>query len=128
PKEGDGKKPKPDKGSDKPGTRKPKPDKDGPGRRPNKKGPNKRKPHPDKSGPGRPKSKPEKDRHKKEEGSKESKEDRLRRIVARLRPGINHMTEKGIKPPFFNAALFGLKSWYRLTALEAKNANPVSVT
>ncbi|MGK3107428.1 eCIS core domain-containing protein [Streptomyces mordarskii] len=127
PKEGDGKKPKPDKDGDRPGPRKPKPDKDGPGRRPNKKGPNKRKPHPDKSGPGRPKSKPEKDRRKKEEDSRESKEDRLDEIIARIRPRINEKLLPGIVEKDFQEMLDRLQSWYRLTGLEKRGGKSFSV-
>ncbi|MGW5444331.1 eCIS core domain-containing protein [Streptomyces asiaticus] len=128
PKEGDGKKPKPDKDSDKPGTRKPKPDKDGPGRRPNKKGPNKRKPHPDKSGPGRPKSKPEKDRHKKEESSKDSKEERLKKIIARIRPKVRTLLKRGIEGMPFRGVLAGLSAWYRLTRILAVGRPNFDVT
>ncbi|MFF7650932.1 DUF4157 domain-containing protein [Streptomyces sp. NPDC007983] len=127
PDKGEPKKPKPDKDGDKPGPRKPKPDKDGSGRRPNKKGPNNRKPHPDKSGPGRPKSKPDKDRQKKEEDSKESKEDRLDEIIARIRPRINEKLLPGIVEKDFQGMLDRLQSWYRLTGLEKRGGKNFSV-
>ncbi|MFI1847308.1 DUF4157 domain-containing protein [Streptomyces sp. NPDC020480] len=131
------KKPKPDKDDDKPGKdddkkgdgKKPKPDKDSPTKpKPDKKGPRRPKPAPGKSGPGRPKAKPEKEKQQKADDSKKSKEDRLAKIMARLRPRVNRMTERGVKPFVLRGALFGLRAWYRLTSLTAENSNPVTVT
>ncbi|MER6333085.1 hypothetical protein ABT298_27940, partial [Streptomyces sp. NPDC001034] len=68
-----------------------------------------------------------KDRRKKEEDSKDSKDERLRKIVARLRPRINRMTDKGVNSLVLQAALRGFRVWYRLTALEVMDGNPVSV-
>ncbi|MFF7095464.1 DUF4157 domain-containing protein [Streptomyces rubradiris] len=68
-----------------------------------------------------------KDQRKKEEGSKDAKDERLRKIVARLRPRINRMTDKGVDPLVFRTALRGLRVWYRLTALEVADGRPVSV-
>ncbi|MFE2673644.1 eCIS core domain-containing protein [Streptomyces hygroscopicus] len=127
PKEGDGKKPKPDKDGDKPGSRKPKPDKDSPGRRPNKKGPNNRKPHPHKSGPGRPKSKPEKEKQKKDENSKESKEEQLLKIVARIRPKLYERMRNGIPRSSFLGLLRSMKLYYRLTGLVPVGGDPFTV-
>ncbi|MFF9001877.1 DUF4157 domain-containing protein [Streptomyces achromogenes] len=68
-----------------------------------------------------------KDRRKKQESSKEAKDERLRKIVSRLRPQINRMTDKGVDSFVFQAALRGLRAWYRLTALEVADGRPVSV-
>ncbi|WP_279595396.1 DUF4157 domain-containing protein [Streptomyces sp. NEAU-YJ-81] len=127
PKEDDGKRPKPDKDGDRPGTRKPKPDKDGPGRRPNKNGPNKRKPHPGKSGPGRPKSKPEKDRQKKEENSRDSKEAQLRKIVGRIRPRIEKKLRAGMTAREHASLLAEFRRWYRLTSLYKQGGDRFTV-
>ncbi|MEV5674938.1 DUF4157 domain-containing protein [Streptomyces sp. NPDC052179] len=134
----------PTKPKDKPGDKdapgkptKPK-DKDGDSKKPKDKddGKDPKKPRPDKrkDKDGKPKDRDpakekqdKKDQRKKDEDSKESKEDRLRKIIARLRPRINRMTEKGVKPFTFRAALTGLRSWYRLTSLDANNSNPVLI-
>ncbi|MFF5405259.1 DUF4157 domain-containing protein [Streptomyces misionensis] len=137
-----GKKPK-DKEGEEPG--KSKKDKDGDGRRPKEKDKDGKKPKPehDRKGPRRKRDKHEdprakekdsakrkqekKDRRKKDEESKDSKDERLRKIVARLQPRINRMTDKGVNSLVLQAALRGFKIWYRLTALEVMNGNPVSV-
>ncbi|MFF7980853.1 DUF4157 domain-containing protein [Streptomyces sp. NPDC007901] len=98
--------------------RKPKPDEHGP-RRPGNK--------PGKEGPGRPKSKQDKDRRKKKEDSKESKEERLARIVARIRPQIRRMLSRGARPLVMNSALAGLRLWHRLTGLSAQDVRPFTI-
>ncbi|MFF3785794.1 DUF4157 domain-containing protein [Streptomyces sp. NPDC001933] len=121
-KDGDGSKPKQDKGDGKPG--KPK-DKDGPGKPKDKpgakpggrKGPGRTGPKPGKSGPGRPKSREDKDKRKKEEDSKESKDERLRRIVARLRPRLTRLLRHGVNPLVLRSRLASWRLWYRLSAL-----------
>ncbi|MFB8032430.1 DUF4157 domain-containing protein [Streptomyces sp. NPDC056004] len=130
---GDGKdaprKPHPKGDKDGPGTDKPgkgKPDKDGPGRpkpKPDRKGPGKNKPKHDKSGPGRPKSKPDKDKQKKDENSKESKDERLRKIIARIQPVITKKVEKRMWIPAFRTMLAGMKVFHRLTSLTS-TGNP----
>ncbi|RMB80839.1 DUF4157 domain-containing protein [Streptomyces shenzhenensis] len=96
-----------------------------------------RKPKHDKDGAGRPKkpkhtkddrtTQPKKDPHKekqekknhrkKEEDSKESKDARLSKIVARIRPKLHGMLSKGVKGPVHKAALGSMRMWYRLTSL-----------
>ncbi|KUO05415.1 eCIS core domain-containing protein [Streptomyces caeruleatus] len=141
-KDGDGTKPRNDKGGDKPG--KPK-DKDGPGKpkdkdRPGKpkdklgskpggrKGPGKTGPKPGKTGPGRPKSREEKDKRKEEENSKDSKDARLQKIIARLRPKIDRLTQKGAKQFRLKASMLAWKAWYRLSSLEVNSTDPARFT
>ncbi|GLX49307.1 hypothetical protein Shyhy01_22570 [Streptomyces hygroscopicus subsp. hygroscopicus] len=116
-------------------------DEEGHNRGPKEKG--KRKPEHEPKGPRRKRDKHEgprsrdedsarkrqekKDRRKKEEDSKDSKDERLRKIVARLQPRINRMTDKGVNSLVLQAALRGFRVWYRLTALEVMDGNPVSV-
>ena len=71
--------------------------------------------------------KKQQDDHKKNEKSKESKEARLQKIIARVRPKVHTMLQKGIKPPIFSSALFGLRTWYRLSGLEAQGNRPVQI-
>ncbi|MEV5986944.1 DUF4157 domain-containing protein [Streptomyces sp. NPDC052051] len=119
-KDGDGHKPK--DGNEDP--RKPKHDRDEDGRRPRDGG---RKPRrPEDGRPGRkpkdrdPERKKEKrDQRKKDEDSKESKEARLRKIVARIRPRIDGMLRRGTGRPVLRAALAAMRAWYRLTELSA---------
>ncbi|MFC8244851.1 eCIS core domain-containing protein [Streptomyces chartreusis] len=111
---------KPDK--DGPGKPKQKPGKrapDKPGAKPGRKGPDRSKRRPDKSGPGRPKSKSDKERRKKDEDSKESKDERLRKIVARIEPRLKGLLGKGVARPILSTVLSGLRAWHRLTGLEA---------
>ncbi|MFE4328905.1 DUF4157 domain-containing protein [Streptomyces sp. NPDC056831] len=127
-KEPDGKQPKPKDGDDK--KAKPKPDKDGPGRprpKPGGKGPGKPEPRPEKSRPGRPKSKPDKDRQKKDENSKESKDARLRKIVARIRPRLSRVMRPGIRRSGFLGLLKSMKLYYRLTGLAPVGGDPFTV-
>ncbi|MFE6619822.1 DUF4157 domain-containing protein [Streptomyces sp. NPDC057740] len=115
-----GNRPKPDK--DAPGKPKQKPDKRGPdkpGSKPGRKGPDGSRTRPERSGPGRPKSKSQKERRKKDEDSKESKDERLRKIVARIRPRLNSMLGRGTPRPVMRAALTAMRLWYRLTSLTA---------
>ncbi|MEW9520574.1 eCIS core domain-containing protein [Streptomyces tubercidicus] len=108
--------------------KKPKDDRDGPGkpgRKLDKKGPGK--PKPEKSGPGRPKPKPEKDKKKKNEDSKEPKEERLRKIVARIRPQINTMLRRGLPEPVLKTVLSGWRAWYRLTSLSMVGTDDFSL-
>ncbi|MEU5365640.1 DUF4157 domain-containing protein [Streptomyces sp. NPDC005925] len=124
-----------DRTKDKDGDRTGKPKKDPAGerRKPTHEGKGPGKPKRGRHGSRRPKDKdPEKkknkkDQREKDEDSKESKDERLRKIVARLQPRINHMTDKGVEPLVLRAALRGYRAWYRLTALEARDGNPVSV-
>ncbi|MEU6082232.1 DUF4157 domain-containing protein [Streptomyces sp. NPDC047108] len=58
-----------------------------------------------------------KDRRKKEEDSKDSKDERLRKIVARLRPRIDSKLRKGVNAPLMRAMLAANRAWFRLTSL-----------
>ncbi len=132
-------KPRDDK--DGPGTQKPKPGKEAPGKpkpgkrgpdkpgsRPGGKGPDRPRTRPEKSGPGRPKSKSQKDRRKKDEESKESKDARLRKILARLRPKVQSLLDRGTSTPTFKALLVPMRAWYRLTKLEKQGSNKFDIT
>ncbi|MGW0825670.1 eCIS core domain-containing protein [Streptomyces sp. NPDC002845] len=101
--DGDGKKPK-DKDKDRDRDRKPK-------------GKDSRKKQEKKE---REKRKQEKrDQRKKDEESKESKDERLRKIVAKIRPKLNSMLGRGTGRPVMRAALATMRLWYRLTSLTA---------
>ncbi|MDQ1021484.1 eCIS core domain-containing protein [Streptomyces afghaniensis] len=122
----------PDKPKNKDGDgKKPKPDQKGPGKpkdRPDRKDGDKTRPKPEKAGPGRPKSKPEKADREKEENSEESKNDRLRKIVARIRPVINAKLERGIAESDHQAMRERLRAHYRLTALSKSNDQKFAIT
>ncbi|MPY59619.1 eCIS core domain-containing protein [Streptomyces spongiae] len=123
-------KPKDKDGKDGDSPRRPRPDRDGP-RRPRpkdeKKGPGRSRPRPDKRGPGRPKSKPDKDRTKKDENSRDSKDDRLREIVARIRPRLFKAMQPGIPRSPFLGLLRSMKLHYRLTGLTPVGGDPFTV-
>ncbi|MCD9877603.1 eCIS core domain-containing protein [Streptomyces guryensis] len=113
--EDDPKKPKNDKDND---PKRPKHDKDD---KPHKPKPDEREPHhprnkPDKEGPGRPKSERDKDKQKKKEDA--DKEERLRKIAARVRRIVKERAKKGVPDPSFRTLLEGLRAWFRLTSLE----------
>ncbi|MGW6903135.1 eCIS core domain-containing protein [Streptomyces sp. NPDC054940] len=57
------------------------------------------------------------DRRRKDEKSKESKEVRLQKIAARIRPQVTRMLDKGVRRPVLRAALAAMRLWYRLTDL-----------
>ncbi|MFI1369480.1 eCIS core domain-containing protein [Streptomyces griseochromogenes] len=121
---------KPDKdGPDRP---KREPDKEGPERprsKPGEKGPGRSRPHHEKSGPGRPKPRREKDRRKQEENSKESKEERLQKIVARIRRVLkDKLKGDGMWEVNFRELLEAQRLWYRLTALDAAGNPDVTTT
>ncbi|MFE6036920.1 DUF4157 domain-containing protein [Streptomyces sp. NPDC056452] len=104
-KDGDGRKPKPKDGDKDP--KKPKPDRDK-----------------DKDKNGKPKDKDpakekqaKKDQRKKGEDSKESKDQRLQKIIARIRPKLLKIMRVGVPRPVMNGTLSGMRVWYRLTAL-----------
>ncbi|ELS51354.1 eCIS core domain-containing protein [Streptomyces viridochromogenes] len=114
-----------DKDSDKPG----KPKKDGDGRKPRTKHETKdpKKPKRARHENQRPKDKDpkkekqqQKDQRKKEEDSKESKDERLRKIVARIRPKVGALLGRGVKGVPLRGALTAMRLWYRLTELAAR--------
>ncbi|GAA4085557.1 eCIS core domain-containing protein [Streptomyces shaanxiensis] len=61
--------------------------------------------------------KQQQDQRRKDEKSKESKAARLRKIVARIRPKIVSLLQRGLYEPVFNAVLRGMRVWNRLTSL-----------
>ncbi|MCB5911740.1 eCIS core domain-containing protein [Streptomyces pinistramenti] len=63
--------------------------------------------------------KQKRDGRKKKENSKESKELRLQKIVARLKPRLSSILSRGTPRPVLRAALSAVKTWYRLTSLDA---------
>ncbi|WP_124428174.1 hypothetical protein [Streptomyces noursei] len=141
PKEEDPTKPKPNKTDDHPRTPgdkhpgedpknpKNKPDKDHDPKKP-KEGDNKKPKHkPDEKGPHKPKEDhpkdkdpgkkkdDKKDKKKEDENKKDSKDARLAKIVAKLRPRLQRMLHKGTKGPVHKTALASMRLWYRLTEL-----------
>ncbi|MFD0308980.1 DUF4157 domain-containing protein [Streptomyces sp. NPDC127119] len=120
---------KPRPGSGKEGSAKTRPkrnaDKDGsdrPRTGPGRRGPGKPGRRPDRSGPGRPKAQSGKDRRRKEEDSRDSKDERLRKIIARIRPQLNTLLDKGTPELAFRGVLRALRAWHRLTDLSAQGA------
>ncbi|NWF25890.1 DUF4157 domain-containing protein [Streptomyces sp. PKU-EA00015] len=121
---------KPKDGKDGKDGKKPDKPKDGDGRKPKDKdrdkGPDK--PRKDKGKDDKPKDKdPEKkqeakDRRKKEEDSKESKDERLRKIIARIRPKIGLLLRSSVPPQALDAALAGMRAWHRLTGLSRSSS------
>ncbi|MGW3940132.1 eCIS core domain-containing protein [Streptomyces phaeochromogenes] len=112
-------KPKPDKDGKKPGK-----SKDGDGKKPDKDGPDRparKKPDRDGDKPGRPKSTQSKDDRKKDENSQDSKDERLRRIVARIRPIEESRLRKGVAREDHVAALESMRRWYGLTELSRQH-------
>ncbi|MFD9213230.1 hypothetical protein ACFVY9_08960 [Streptomyces sp. NPDC059544] len=59
------------------------------------------------------------DERRRKENSEESKLERLRRIVARIRPRIEQLLRKGVRSPVLRAVLAAMRLRYRLTALDA---------
>lgn len=121
-------KPKHDKDGDHPNKPKEK-DGKGDGKKPKDKhgneGPDRPKKHrddkPKDKDPGRARQE-KKDERKKDEDSKESKDARLRRIVARIEPRLKDRLGKGLARPILSAVLSGLRAWHRLTGLETLGA------
>jgi hypothetical protein len=81
--------------------------------------------HPEPGHPRRPGARPEPHRpeRKRPEPRRprrpESKDIRLARIVARIRPKITLLLRRGLRISVFRAVLAGMKAWYRLTGLAA---------
>ncbi|MFJ1749602.1 DUF4157 domain-containing protein [Streptomyces sp. NPDC088116] len=111
-KEGDkdgARKPKSDNDSDKP--RKPK-NKEGDPRNPKGKSDK----DDDRRTPNRP-TKSERDQRRSEENSEDEKRNRLRMIIARIRPRIEAKLDEGVPTGEFTDFLGQLRHWYRLTSL-----------
>ncbi|MBZ9644041.1 DNA/RNA non-specific endonuclease, partial [Streptomyces sp. PSKA30] len=68
------------------------------------------------------------DNRRRKENSPESKNDRLRRIVERIRPKIKGMLNRGVGERLFRAALQAMRAWYRLTGLSMDGSEQFSVT
>ncbi|MFC5660998.1 hypothetical protein [Streptomyces nogalater] len=60
-----------------------------------------------------------KDRRRKQEDSKDAKDERLRQIVARIRPKVSGLLARGTPRPALRAALAAMRTWYRLSSLTA---------
>ncbi|WP_326677319.1 eCIS core domain-containing protein [Streptomyces sp. NBC_01237] len=107
----------------------PKGDKDAPGKPTKPKEGDGRGPKPDKGGskPGPRKPEADKDQQKKDEDSTDSKEARLRKIIARIRPRIESKLDEGIRPADHVALLEDLRRWYRLTRLFKQGGDKFSV-
>ncbi|MFP8940126.1 DUF4157 domain-containing protein [Streptomyces fenghuangensis] len=60
------------------------------------------------------------DQRRKKENSPEAKDDRLRRIVARIRPRLDSVLSGGVEGAVLQALLGGMRRWYRLTALDRR--------
>ncbi|MEV0898915.1 DUF4157 domain-containing protein [Actinoplanes sp. NPDC049802] len=72
---------------------------------------------------GEPTGKADRDRdrdRKRRKEDEESKDARLGRIVARLRPLLARPLRRGIKEPVHRSMLGGLRLWYRLTSLASE--------
>ncbi|WP_252369988.1 eCIS core domain-containing protein [Streptomyces hygroscopicus] len=115
PKDQDPTKPKPDK--DRPS--RPKGDHDSSNKPRNPKDGNGTRPRHDKNDgkPGRPKTTRDKEDTKKDEDSQDSKNERLRKIVDRIRPIEERMLRNGVELDDHLKTLEAMRQWYRLTAL-----------
>ncbi|WP_369387699.1 DUF4157 domain-containing protein [Streptomyces sp. CG1] len=66
------------------------------------------------------------DRHKKE-NSPEAKQQRLERIVARIKPRLTSLLNKGSRGLVFRGVLAAMRLWYRLTELNRSGGREFSV-
>ncbi|MFF3462599.1 DUF4157 domain-containing protein [Streptomyces sp. NPDC002619] len=67
------------------------------------------------------------EQRRKDEKSKESKEARLARIVARIKPRLDKMLRRGTKEPVMRATLSGLRIWYRLSQLNLEGSSKYAI-
>ncbi|MFF8353357.1 DUF4157 domain-containing protein [Streptomyces chartreusis] len=120
-----------DKPKDKGGERPGKPRKDEGGKQPRPKHESKgpKKPKRDRHEDGRRKDKDpkkekqeKKDQRKKEEESKDAKDMRLEKILARIRPRLQRMLGTGTSGVPLRLTLAGMKAWYRLNELAAEGS------
>lgn len=135
----DSTKPKGPDGEDRDGdSRKPQGGSSGPGRptprvsqpQGRTKGRDRRGPRPDRRGsgrPGRPKPNSDKVRTRKQENSREFKDDRLRRIVMAIRPRLYNAMRDGIPQSTFLGLLKSMRLYYRLTGLRPVGGDPFTV-
>ena len=63
------------------------------------------------------KRKQQREDRRKRESSPEAKEARLEQIVARIKPRLLRLLDKGVPSPVLRSAMAGLRLWYRLTDL-----------
>lgn len=77
---------------------------------------------------GESEKKEKKQKRKDEEESNNTKEDRLRKIVARIRPKISRLLDAGIPEPALRVALAGMRSWHRLTSLTHSGSPNLEIT
>ncbi|MPY54475.1 hypothetical protein [Streptomyces acidicola] len=61
------------------------------------------------------------------ENSQQSKNDRLDKIVARIRPQLMRLLQKGIPESVFKAMLVALRAWHRLSELAASGSPSITV-
>ncbi|GGN64276.1 hypothetical protein GCM10010112_24320 [Actinoplanes lobatus] len=107
--------PKPGRDGDRPGGPRDRRDADRPDRDPSSR------PSPERShSPDR------KDRERKKD--EESKDERLRRIVARIQPKVRRLVDRGVLGRPLRAALSGLRLWYRLTGLDTAGQPDFGIT
>ncbi|NUK77383.1 DUF4157 domain-containing protein [Streptomyces lunaelactis] len=65
---------------------------------------------------------------KKHEKSKESKLERLQKIIARIRPKIRGLLRRGIDGVAFRSLLTGIRTWYRLSKLTTQGRQDFAIT
>ncbi|MFF0623140.1 DUF4157 domain-containing protein [Streptomyces sp. NPDC004296] len=130
PKEEDPTKPKPNKADDhprKPGDKHPGEDPKKPKNKPGEKGPHKPKEdHPKDKDPGKKKD-DKKDKKKEDENKKDSKDARLAKIAARIRPTIKRMLDSGVSEGLLRSTLAGLRLWNRLTELNVVGSSRFNI-
>ncbi|TRO66109.1 DUF4157 domain-containing protein [Streptomyces sp. IB201691-2A2] len=105
-------------------------DTDGKGRKDTdgkKPGPGKDKPDKGGTRPGRPKGPESKDERTKEEESPNAKDDRLRKIIARIQPKITDKVEDRMMLTDFRKMMAELKAWNRLTSLTGRGDPEVTL-
>lgn len=69
----------------------------------------------------------QREQRRQRENSSESKTDRLRRIVARIRPRLKRLLDRGVHRQVMQATLAGMRAWYRLTALEIQGREKFAI-
>ncbi len=67
-----------------------------------------------------------KDREKKRD--EESKEERLRKIVARVQPKVKKLVDRGVLGRLLRTALSGMRLWYRLSSLNSTGSPDFQIT
>ncbi|MGW7366510.1 eCIS core domain-containing protein [Streptomyces sp. NPDC054841] len=69
----------------------------------------------------------QRDERRRKENSEESKQDRLARIVARIRPKLRTLLRRGIQQRSMRSLLSAMRAWYRLTQLLDSGAPSFSI-